>query len=391
MTTQLQLENLIDIEEQYQVATYKKFPFVIERGDDVWVYTSEGERYLDLYGGHAVVSTGHSHPRIVKAITDQAQRLIFYSNLVYNDARARAAKKLVETAPELLSKAFFVNSGTEANENAMKIARMLTGRQKIISFEGGFHGRTPGSVSATGLAKYRENVSPLLEGHVYAEFGNIDSVNSLLDDDTAAIILEPIQSMGGVRMAGAQFYKSLRERCDDIGAMLIYDEVQTGMGRTGEFYFAGRFDVVPDMIALAKGIASGVPMGAVLMTDAIAGEMKPGDLGTTFGGGPLACAALEATVDVIRDEGLLENVRENSDYLFAELRKMLLVEEVRGLGYLVGIKFRDGTAKSVQQGLLEKKIITGLSEDPDVLRLLPPLTLRRPEIDLFLDGLSGIS
>jgi len=391
LTTQLQLENLIDIEEQYQVATYKKFPFVIERGDDVWVYTSEGERYLDLYGGHAVVSTGHSHPRIVKAITDQAQRLIFYSNLVYNDARARAAKKLVETAPELLSKAFFVNSGTEANENAMKIARMLTGRQKIISFEGGFHGRTPGSVSATGLAKYRENVSPLLEGHVYAEFGNIDSVNSLLDDDTAAIILEPIQSMGGVRMAGAQFYKSLRERCDDIGAMLIYDEVQTGMGRTGEFYFAGRFDVVPDMIALAKGIASGVPMGAVLMTDAIAGEMKPGDLGTTFGGGPLACAALEATVDVIRDEGLLENVRENSDYLFAELRKMLLVEEVRGLGYLVGIKFRDGTAKSVQQGLLEKKIITGLSEDPDVLRLLPPLTLRRPEIDLFLDGLSGIS
>jgi acetylornithine/N-succinyldiaminopimelate aminotransferase len=391
LTSQPQLENLIDIEEQYQVATYKKFPFVIERGEDVWVYTSDGERYLDLYGGHAVVSTGHSHPRIVKAIADQAERLIFYSNLVYNDARARAAKKLVETAPELLSKAFFVNSGTEANENAMKIARMLTGRTKIISFEGGFHGRTPGSVSATGLAKYREHVSPLLEGHVYAEFGNIDSVNALLDEDTAAVILEPIQSMGGVRMAGAEFYQSLRERCDEANAMLIYDEVQTGMGRTGEFYFAGRFDVVPDMIALAKGIASGVPMGAVLMTDAIAGEIKSGDLGTTFGGGPLACAALEATVDVLRDERLLENVRENSEYLFAELKKMLLVEEVRGLGYLVGIKFPSGTAKSVQQGLLDKKIITGLSEDPDVLRLLPPLTLRRAEIDLFLDALSGIS
>jgi len=391
LKTQQHSTNLIDIEEQYQVATYKKFPFVIERGDDVWVYTSDGERYLDLYGGHAVVSTGHSHPRIVRAISDQAERLIFYSNLVYNDARARAAKKLVETAPEPLSKAFFVNSGTEANENAMKIARMLTGRTKIISFEGGFHGRTPGSVSATGLAKYREHVSPLLEGHVYAEFGNIDSVNALLDENTAAIILEPIQSMGGVRMACAEFYQSLRERCDDIGAMLIYDEVQTGMGRTGEFYFAGRYDVVPDMIALAKGIASGVPMGAVLMTDAIAGEIKSGDLGTTFGGGPLACAALEATVDVIRDERLLENVRKNSEYLFAELRKMLLVEEVRGLGYLVGIKFSSGTAKSVQQGLLEKKIITGLSEDPDVLRLLPPLTLRRPEIDLFLETLSGIS
>ena len=391
MKTQSQPQNLIDIEEEYQVATYKKFPFVIERGEDVWVYTSTGEKYLDLYGGHAVVSTGHSHPRVVQAIKDQAERLIFYSNLVYNDARARAAKTLVETAPEPLGKAFFVNSGTEANENAMKIARLLTGREKIISFEGAFHGRTPGSVSATGIVKYRENVSPLLEGHVYAEFGSIDSVNGLLDDETAAVILEPIQSMGGVRMAGPEFYQALRARCDDVNAMLIYDEVQTGMGRTGEFFFAGRYDVVPDMIALAKGIASGVPMGAVLMTDAIAGEIKTGDLGTTFGGGPLACAALEATVDVIRDERLLENVRENSEYLLVELRKMLLVEEVRGLGYLIGIKFPSDTAKSVQQGLLEKKIITGLSDVPDVLRLLPPLTLRRPEIDLFLDELSGIA
>jgi acetylornithine/succinyldiaminopimelate/putrescine aminotransferase len=389
LTTQPRLENLIDIEEQYQVATYKKFPFVVERGEDVWVYTTAGERYLDLYGGHAVVSTGHSHPRIVKAISDQTKRLIFYSNLVYNDARARAAKKLVDTAPEPLTKTFFVNSGTEANENAMKIARMLTGRGKIISFEGGFHGRTPGSVSATGLPKYRQNVSPLLEGHVYAQFGNIESVEGLIDEDTAAVILEPIQSMGGVRMAGPEFYVALRKLCDDWGAMLIYDEVQTGMGRTGEFYFAGRNGVVPDMVSLAKGIASGVPMGAVLMTEAIAGEIKSGDLGTTFGGGPLACAALEATVDVIRDERLLENVQENSKYLFAELRKMVkLVEEARGLGYLIGIKFPSGTAKAVQQSLLEKKVITGLSDDPDVLRLLPPLTLQRPEIDLFLDALS---
>ena len=391
MTTQAQLKNLIETEEHYQVATYKKFPFVIERGEDVWVYTSTGERYLDLYGGHAVVSTGHSHPRIVKAITDQAAKFIFYSNLVYNDTRARAAQKLIETAPEPLTKAFFVNSGTEANENAMKIARMLTDRTKIISFEGGFHGRTPGSVSATGLAKYRENVRPLLEGHVYAEFGNIASVESLLDEDTAAVILEPIQSMGGVRMAQPEFYQALRDLCDQAGAMLIYDEVQTGMGRTGEFYFAGRYGVVPDMVSLAKGIASGVPMGAVLMTDAIAGEIKIGDLGTTFGGGPLACAALEATVDVIRDERLLENVRENSEYLMGQLSNMLLVEESRGLGYLIGIQFPEASAKSFQTGLLERKIITGLSEDPSVLRLLPPLTLRRPEIDFFLDELSRIA
>jgi len=390
LSTQPQLESVIDIEEHYQVATYKKFPFVIERGEDVWVFTTDGERYLDLYGGHAVVSTGHSHPRIVQAIADQAARLIFYSNLVYNDARARAAKKLVEIAPEPLTKAFFVNSGTEANENAMKIARMLTGRAKIISFEGGFHGRTPGSVSATGIAKYRENVSPLLEGHVYAHFGNVASVESLLDDQTAAVILEPIQSMGGVRMAEPEFYQALREMCDEAGAMLIYDEVQTGMGRTGEFFFAGQFGVVPDMAALAKGIASGVPMGAVLMTDAIAGEIRTGDLGTPCGGGPLACASLEATIDVIRDENLLENVRENSEYLIAELKKLSMVEEVRGLGYLIGIKFLIGNAKPYQQELLERKIITGLSEDPSVLRLLPPLTLRREEIDLFLDELSRI-
>jgi acetylornithine aminotransferase/acetylornithine/N-succinyldiaminopimelate aminotransferase len=390
LTTQPQLESLIEIEERYQVATYKKFPFVIERGEDVWVYTTAGERYLDLYGGHAVVSTGHSHPRIVRAISNQAGRLIFYSNLVYNDARARAARTLVDVAPDPLTKAFFVNSGTEANENAMKIARMLTGRPKIVSFEGGFHGRTPGSVSATGLAKYRENVSPLLQGHVYADFGSVASVERLLDEETAAVILEPIQSMGGVRFADPVFYQALREMCDQVNAMLIYDEVQTGMGRTGEYFFAGRFGVVPDMVTLAKGIASGVPMGAVLMTDAIAGEIKSGDLGTTFGGGPLACAALEATVDVISDEDLLGNVRKNSDYLFGELKKMPQVEEARGLGYLVGIKFEAGKAKPVQQALLERKIITGLSDDPSVLRLLPPLTLKRAEIELFLGELAAI-
>ncbi|HWX43229.1 MAG TPA: aspartate aminotransferase family protein [Blastocatellia bacterium] len=383
-------ENLIDLEERYQVATYKKFPFVIERAKDVWVYTTEGDRYLDLYGGHAVVSTGHSHPRIVRAIAEQAEKIIFYSNLVYSDVRARAARKLVEAAPELLCKAFFVNSGTEANENAMKIARMLTGREKIISFEGGFHGRTPGSVAAAGLLKYRQNISPLLPGHAQAPFDDIDMLARMIGQGTAAVILEPIQSMGGVRMGRPEFYKALREMCDDAGAMLIYDEVQTGMGRTGEFFFAGRDGVVPDMVTLAKGIASGVPMGAVLMTEEIAAEIKVGDLGTTFGGGMLAAAALEATVDVIREEGLLENVRETSAYLRSELEALEPVEEVRGLGYLMGIKFKDGKAKAYQQGLLQQKIITGLSDDTDVLRLLPPLTLRRPEVDLFLESLRTI-
>jgi acetylornithine/succinyldiaminopimelate/putrescine aminotransferase len=390
LTTKAQTENLIDIEEKYQVATYKKFPFVIERGEDVWVYTSEGERYLDLYGGHAVVSTGHSHPRIVQAITEQASRLIFYSNLVYNDTRARAAKKLVEVSPDGFTKVFFVNSGTEANENAIKIARKVTGKVKVISFEGSFHGRTPGSLAATGLPKYREGIKPMLEGHVYAPFGNAAAVEALMDEDTAAIILEPIQSMGGVRMAQPEFYQALRGLCDKHGAMLIYDEVQTGMGRTGEFFFAGHFGVLPDLISTAKSIASGIPMGAVLMTEAIASHIKSGDLGTTFGGGPVACAALEATIDVMQDENLLENVRLNSAYLCNELRKLDFVAEVRGLGYLIGIKFKTESAKPYQQALLEKKIITGVADDISILRLLPPLTLKREEIDLFLKELSSI-
>lgn len=390
VSTQPQMENIIDVEEQYQVATYKKFPFVVERGEDVWVTTSTGERYLDLYGGHAVVSTGHSHPRIVRAISDQASRLIFYSNLVYNDTRARAARKLVDIANPLHTKTFFCNSGTEANENAIKIARKLTERDKVISFEGSFHGRTPGSLAATGLAKYREGISPMLDGHVYAPFDDIAAIERLIDDKTAAVILEPIQSMGGVRLASAEFYRALRRLCDRANAMLIYDEVQTGMGRTGEFFFAGRYDVVPDMVTLAKGIASGVPMGAVLVTEDIAGEIKISDLGTTFGGGPLACAALEATIEVIHDEGLLDNVRVNSAYLYNQLAQLTTVEEVRGLGYLVGIRFKGDSARPYQQALLERKIITGLADDASVLRLLPPLTLKRAEIDLFLRELAAM-
>ena len=388
---QPQLENIIDVEEKYQVATYKKFPFVIERGEDVWVYTTGGEKYLDLYGGHAVVATGHSHPRVVKAITDQAARLIFYSNLVYNDTRARAAKRLVEVAPDTFTKVFFVNSGTEANENAIKIARKLTGKLKVISFEGSFHGRTPGSIAATGLPKYREGIRPMLEGHLYAPWGDTEAVGRLIDEETAAIILEPIQSMGGVRMGEPEFYQGLRALCDKTGAMLIYDEVQTGLGRTGEYFFAGRFGVQPDMITTAKAIASGIPMGAVLMTEAIAGEIKSGDLGTTFGGGPVACAALEATLDVIKEEDLLENVCANSAYLCSELRKLDFVEEVRGLGYLLGIKFKGGNAKPYQQGLLERKIITGVADDVNILRLLPPLTLKRAEIDLFLTEMASLA
>src|SRR4249919_2280739 len=214
-------------EDRSQVATYKKMGISVERGRASWIWTSEGEKYLDLYGGHAVCATGHSHAHVVKAIQKQAERVLFYSNLVYSEIRAKAAEKLVSVAPDSLTKAFFCNSGTEANENAMRMARMATGREKIVSFTGGFHGRTADSISATFLGKYRDIGKPNVPGHIAAEFGDLASVESLADRETAAIMLEPIQSMAGVREAPPEYFSELRRICDDYGIMLIFDEVQT--------------------------------------------------------------------------------------------------------------------------------------------------------------------
>ena len=364
-------------------------PLVAERGEGVWIYTSDGDKYLDLYGGHAVAGTGHCHPHVVKAIREQAEQLLFYSNLVYSRARARAAEKLVSVAPAPLTKVFFCNSGTEANENAMRMARMATGREQIITFAGGFHGRTADAISATFLGKYRELGKPNVPGHLQAEFGNIGSVRSIADDTVAAIMLEPIQSMAGVRMAEPRFYRELRQLCDERGIMLIYDEVQTGIGRTGEWFFAGTdvgHGVVPDIVTLAKALGSGVPVGACLVTDDIASHIKENDLGTTFGGGMLAMAAVTATLEAIENDGLLENVKTVEAYLRERLRDVEQVVAVHGRGFLLGIEFAEKAAP-VQQALLERKIITGTSSNPNVLRLLPPLCLQTAEVDLFVEAL----
>src|ERR1041385_6957092 len=381
-----------ELEEQYQLATYKKMPVVAERGDGVWIYTRDGERYLDLYGGHAVAGTGHCHPHVVKAIKEQSDKLLFYSNLVYSEARARAAERLVSIAPESLTKAFFCNSGTEANENAMRMARMATGRENIITFSGGVHGRTADAISATFLGKYREIGKPNVPGHLKAEFGDIDSVRALADDSVAAIMLEPIQSMAGVKMAPPSFYRALRELCDERGIMLIYDEVQTGIGRTGDWFFAGSEagdSVVPDIVTLAKALGSGIPVGACLVTDKIAAHIKENDLGTTFGGGMIAMAAATATLEAIESDQMLENVRQVEAHLRERLREIEQVVNVHGRGFLLGLEFVD-EAKAVHAALLEQKIITGTSSDPKVLRLLPPLCLQKDHVDLFVDVLRKI-
>ncbi len=380
-------------EEEFQLATYKKFPFAAERGLGAWVETGEGERFLDLYGGHAVCATGHCHPRVVAAIREQAERLLFYSNVVYSEVRARAAERLVGVAPSSLTKVFFCNSGTEANENAMRMARLTTGRERVITFGGGFHGRTADSISATFLGKYRELGRPNVPGHVRAEFGSIESVAALADERVAAVMLEPIQSMAGVRQAAPEFYEQLRELCDERGMLLIYDEVQTGVGRTGEWFFAGSeagARVVPDVVTLAKALGSGVPVGACLTSERVASSIKENDLGTTFGGGMLAMAAVSATLEAIEADGMLANARAVESHLRERLSEVSHVIGLRGRGLLLGVEFEGEVAAKVHKALLERHIITGTSSDARVLRLLPPLCLTTAEADLFVDALAEV-
>jgi acetylornithine/N-succinyldiaminopimelate aminotransferase len=376
-------------EDRYQLRTYAKLPIALERGEGCYVFDSEGNRYLDFYGGHAVVATGHCHPRIVRVIQEQAARFIFYSNVVYNGVRSRAARKLIEMAGAPYSQVFLANSGSEANENAIKLARALSGRREVISLEGSFHGRTYGSLSATGIAKYSAYLNTPVPCHRIVPAAEAASAVS---DQTAALLVEPVQSLGGVTVVPVETLKAMREACRDHDAFLIFDEIQVGVGRTGRFLYSGIGGVFPDLVTLAKGIGSGFPASAVLVTEAIATRVKNGDLGTTFGGGPLACACIEETLDIFRDEGILENVARMSAYLRAELARIPVVEEVRGAGLLVGLRFSGAwsVVKSVRQALFARKILTGGSDDPSVLRLMPPLTISEQEVDCLVEALKSL-
>ena len=372
---------ITQLEDRFQVATYKKMNIAADRGRGAWIWSSDGERYLDLYGGHAVCVTGHSHPHVVNAIREQADKLLFYSNLVYSEIRGRAAERLGAVSPAGLEKVFFCNSGTEANENAMRMARMVTGREKVVSFGGGFHGRTADSISATFLGRYREIGRPNVPHHVEAEFGNIDSVLSVTDRETAAIIIEPIQSMAGVREASPAFFQELRALCDRDDIVLIFDEVQTGVGRTGEWFFAGSDlagGIIPDIITLAKGLGSGVPVGACVVTERVSSAIKENDLGTTFGGGMLAMAAVVATLEAISEDNMLANARAFEQRIRQELTDADGVVAIRGKGCLIGIEL-DRASGPIHKKLLEAKVITGMSSAANVLRLLPPLCLEVSE------------
>jgi len=360
--------------------TYKTLPLEIARGEDVWIWDTAGKKYLDLYAGHAVCSTGHCHPHVVKAIQEQAAKLIFYSNVAAFPLREEAAALLLRQAPGFVA-ALFANSGAEANENALKMARRHTGRPDVVAMEGGFHGRTAGAVSVTGIEKYRKQSEPLVPGVSFTRFGELPALTAR----TAAVILEPIQSMAGVKTAPPEYFQKLRELCTKNGTLLAYDEVQTGIGRTGTMFFAGRHGVTPDLVTLAKGIASGIPLSAVLVTKEIADKVQYGEYGATFGAGPVAMAAMKATLEVV--EGLLPNVTEVGRYFAKRLEHTPGVREVRGLGFLLGVK-TEADAAALQKSLLSKGFVVGTADEPGVLRLLPPLTLTHTQVDSFIKVLA---
>jgi predicted acetylornithine/succinylornithine family transaminase len=371
----------MDEEASAQLGTYAKLPIVAARGEGIMLYDASGQAYYDFYCGHAVTLTGHCHPAVVRAIQEQAERLIFYSNIVYSDVRARYASMLVGVAPEGYGQVFFCNSGAEANETALKLARKFTGRPTIVAMDGGFHGRTMGALAMTSSPKYKQGFEPLLPGVEFAPFGELAAVEKLMTQhEVAAVIVEPIQSIAGVRMAGAEYYRGLRDLCDSHGSLLIFDEIQTGLGRTGTLWAGEHWGVVPDIITLAKGIASGVSMGATLISTRIAETVHLDEHGSTFGGSPIACAAATATLSVILEDGMLAHAAEMGDLMKTRLSTLPHVLEVRGLGLLLGLRL-DVPAKNVQAAALERGVILGTSGDPNVLRVMPPMVVTTEDVE----------
>ena len=393
LTTQdvkLDRQAVMDEEASAQLGTYAKLPIVAVRGEGIMLYDASGKAYYDFYCGHAVTLTGHCHPAVVRAIQEQAERLIFYSNIVYSDVRAKYAGMLVDAAPEGYGQVFFCNSGAEANETALKLARKFTGRPTIVAMDGGFHGRTMGALAMTSNPKYKQGFEPLLPGVEFAPFGDLAAVEKLMaEQEVAAVIVEPIQSIAGVRMAGAEYYRGLRELCGRHGSLLIFDEIQTGLGRTGTLWAGEHWGVVPDVITLAKGIASGVSMGATLISTRIAETVHLDEHGSTFGGSPIACAAASATLSVILEEGMLAHAAEMGHLMKARLSTLPHVLEVRGLGLLLGLRL-DVPAKDVQAAALERGVILGTSGDPNVLRVMPPMVVTAEDVERLVVVLSDV-
>lgn len=364
------------------VQVYPTYPFELASGAGDRVRAADGREFVDFYGGHCVCATGHSHPRVVDAICAQARQLLFYSAAAELSVRTRAAVALAAFAGPGIDSVFFCNSGAEANENALKLAAALTGRSRFVAFTGAFHGRTLLALSCSDLPAARKPVSALLADCAFLPHGDFAALAAAEFDDVAAVIVEPIQSMAGVRCADRAWFVALERKCRAAGALLVFDEVQTGIGRLGAPFAFGLYGVRPDFVTCAKGLASGFPMAAVLMPAALASRLAPGDLGSTFGGGPVASAALLATLAVIEAEALIGRARVAGASIAAGLQGTA-VTEVRGTGLLLGLVV-PGRAAALKAHLESWGILVGASADPDVLRLMPPLNVSDASIACLL-------
>ncbi len=368
---------------------YGQLPFVPERATGCDIVTTDGRRILDLYGGHAVAALGYGHPALTRAINEQSSQLLFQSNAVALDIRARAAEKLTSIAPGELTRAFFVNSGAEANENALRMACVVTQRRKVLAITHGFHGRTAaaGAVTWNSQKWYGFPQQPFEVDFIPRD--DCEAARQMIDRDVAAVIFEPVQGVAGAYDLSHDFVVTLSDCTRKNGVLLIADEVQSGMGRSGRFFATEAHDVAPDILTSAKSLGGGIPCGAVLCSEDIAPHFGPGDLGTTFGGGPVAAAAINAVIDTIEAEGLLQNVSKRE----TQIREQCVigpVQEIQGMGLLLGLVC-DRPAVKVRDALLEHDILTGTSADPHVLRILAPLVLQPEHVDRLAQALESIA
>jgi len=376
-------------ESDVMLPVYGQLPFVPERASGCDLFTGDGRRILDLYGGHAVAALGYGHPQLVQAIQDQSDTLLFQSNSVAMDVRARAAETLVRIAPSSLDRVFFVNSGAEANENALRMACIVSGRKKVLAITHGFHGRTAAAATVTWNSRkwYGFPLHPFEVDFIPRD--DVGAAREMIDDDIAAVIFEPVQGVAGAYDLSAEFLETLREETKKHDAVLIADEVQSGIGRCGQYFAVQAHGIDPDIMTSAKALGGGIPCGAVLCTQKIAAHFGSGSLGSTFGGGPIAAAAISATIGAIDNEQLLLNVRERE----AQIRKQCVtgpVKRIQGMGLLLGLVC-DRPAIEVRNALLEHDVLTGTSSDPEVLRILAPLVLEPGHVDRLAEALETLA
>ncbi len=380
------------IEDAHYAKYYARKPVTIVRGKGVLLYDDVGREYVDLTGAYGACIVGHAHPRVVKAIADQAQKLIACHGSVYNDARAEFTSRLTNILPSGLERIFVSNSGTEAVECAIKVARKSTGKRKIVAVKGGFHGKTHGALSATWDAKYRKSFEPLVPGFVHIPFDNVEAAKETITNDTAAVLVEPVQGEGGIRVPSKSWMSLLQDLVHDAGGLLVADEIQTGFGRTGKLFASEHLGMQPDILCLGKGVASGLPIGITAANSETMGSLSVGEHTSTFGGNPVVCAAGSATIDVLSDERLVDNAAKVGEYFKNGLLQLMnahrIIREVRGLGLMLAIETRFDVHQIILDALQQGVLM--LDAGRNILRFLPPLCIQPEHVDRVLGVLPKV-